>query len=500
VTIGPLAIGETGDLTLEAFEQVAIEGRRLAPIDSELLKQIDLTHRRMLGRLSSEPVYGINTGTGYLHDIRLSKSEQEAHQANLLLARAVGGPPYLERVEARALLLARLAGFLHGHAGISSQLCEFLVDRLNDDFVPAIPRSSIGCAGEVIPLSHAFQTFMGVGSVLTSSGSLQDASAALAERRVSPYQPAAKEGIALLAGAPGTLGLAIVRRRESSLLARQLLVAFACAIDAIRAPLSPYGASMARLAKDPLMDRVLQRLGALLAGAHPDHSRVQAPISLRVVPQVLVHLERTIGRLEEDAQRALAASDDSPAFIGGEFVSSGSFHAIGLAAGMDGLSIALAHAAELATQHIHRLLDHRFSGLPDQLTRHPGPQTGLTVVHKRAGGAVNELRRLAMPATVGLVDTSLGQEDAMTFAFEAAGKLRRVQELVRGVIACELLTTYQAWSLGDAGPAEGLADHFQLLKKTVPPIEVDRPLGVDIEAIIALLARGAFAGKVEGGV
>lgn len=90
------------------------------------------------------------------------------------------------------------------------------------------------------------------------------------------------------------------------------------------------------------------------------------------------------------------------------------------------------------------MLDGRFSGLPDQLTRRPGPQAGLVVVHKRVVGTIHELQRLAMPFSVGLVDTSLSQEDAMTFAFEAAQKLRRIEAPVREVMACELLTAHQA--------------------------------------------------------
>jgi histidine ammonia-lyase len=490
--VEPLIIRTPDDLDLEAVEQVALDGRRLAPIDAALLEELDVTHHRLLARLGSEPVYGVNTGTGYLQDIRLNEKEQQGHQRNLLLARAVGGEPYLDRGEARALVTARLAGFLRGHAGVTPELCTFLVDRLNDDFVPAIPRTMIGCAGEVIPLAHAFQTFIGVGSVISESGSMEDAALALAQRHVAPYQIAAKEGIALLAGAPGTSGLAVVRRRESKLVARQLLVVFACAIDALHAPLSAYSAPVGQLANDPQMEQVLRDLRILLAGSRQDPERVQAPVSFRVVPQVLTHVERTVGRLEEDVRRALGASDDSPAFVGDEFVTSGNFHAIGLAAAMDATSLALVQAAELAAQHIHRLLDHRFSGLPDQLTLRPGPQTGLTVVHKRAVGAASELRRLAMPASVGLVDTSLGQEDAMTFAFEAAEKLRRVHALVRDVMACELLTVYQAWSLG-AGPAAGLAEHFDILRRAVAPIEVDRPLGGDIAALIGLLDRGAFS-------
>jgi histidine ammonia-lyase len=277
-------------------------------------------------------------------------------------------------------------------------------------------------------------------------------------------------------------------------LARQLLVAAACAIDAIRAPLSPYSPAVARLAGDPLLGKVLGRLGVLLSGSQRDRTPLQAPVSFRVIPQVLSHLERTLGRLEEDIRRTLRADTDSPAFVDGEFVTSGEFHAVGLTADIDALCHALALAAELAGQHIHRLLDRRFSGLPDQLTSSPGPQAGLIVIQKRVVGALHELRRLVLPAGLGLADTSLGQEDAMAFSFEAAEKLSRAEGLVREVIACELLVARQAWFLRGEPIPIGLHDIYGDLCRVIPPIKEDRPLGGDITVLAGVLGSGTFSG------
>ncbi|MDQ2741984.1 MAG: aromatic amino acid lyase [Chloroflexota bacterium] len=485
-------VRQPADLTLEAFEQI-VWGGSLVVLDPALLHQVAASRARMMEVLEDgRDVYGVTTGMGYLAGVRLSEVEQQNHQANLLLGRAVGRPPFLERDEARAVLLARLAGFLSGHAGVAAELCQFLAERLNDDFVPAIPREAMGCAGEIIPLSHAFQTFIGVGEVVGADGVVQSAHDALAERGVAPYRPASKEGIALLAGAPAALALTAVHRRTAAVLSRQLLVATACAIDAMRAPLSPYDPAVAQLAGDLLMSRLLEQLGALLSGSDLERPAKQAPVSFRVIPQVLTHLERVRSRVEESVRRALAAVTDSPAFVDDRFVTNGGFHAIELAAGMDSLCIALVQAAELASQHIHRLLDHRFTGLPDQLTPLPGLHAGLVVVHKRVVGTINELRRLVMPATIGLMDTSLGQEDAMTFSFEAAEKLRRVESLLRDVIACQLLVVRQAWALRDGPVATGLHDHFVQLASAIPPVEQDRPLGSDIGVLVAMLHSGTF--------
>lgn len=127
----------------------------------------------------------------------------------------------------------------------------------------------------------------------------------------------------------------------------------------------------------------------------------------------------------------------------------------------------------------------------------PGFSCGLIVVQKRVVGVLNRLRRLAMPASIGLVDTSLGQEDAMTFGFEAAENLRRVEDLVRDVISCELLVARQAWALRGAGIPAGLLDTFEQLADVVEPVEQDRPLGPDLSKIVALLGSGGLAPEFE---
>ncbi len=492
-----ITIRRAADLDLKTIEDVALGGRPLR-LHPELLEELRRSHADMEGALvDGRRVYGVNTGMGYLAGKGLRGLEREKHQRNLLVGRAVGSPPFLPAQEARALLAARLINLTSPHTGATPELCRFVVDRLNDGFVPAVPREGLGCAGEIISLSHAFQTFIGIGQVLEPDGTVQDAAVALAERGVAPYEPAPKEGISLLAGSPGTIALAVARLRAARVLCRQLLASAACSIDALRAPLEVYGEHVDGLTGDRILVDVLRRLRVALRGSEEERSGEQAPVSFRVAPQVLAHVERTISRFAEDAERAIGSVSDSPVFVDGRFVATGAFHEVDLASGFDSLSAAFVRAAELSGQRIHRLLDGRFSGLPDQLTPNPGFSCGLIVVQKRVVGVLNRLRRLAEPASIGLVDTSLGQEDAMTFGFEAAENLRRVEELVRDVISCELLVARQAWALRGAGIPEGLSGIFEQFADAVEPVEADRPLGPDLTRIVALLERGGLAPKFD---
>jgi histidine ammonia-lyase len=492
-----ITIRRPADLDLRTIEDVAF-GMQPLRIHPELLEALRRSHGEMVAVLSrGERVYGVNTGMGYLAGTNLRGQDLKRHQRNLLLGRAIGSPPYLPAEEARAMMAARLINLTSSYTGVTPELCRFLVDRLNDGFVPAVPRGGVGSAGEVIPLSHAFQTFVGEGQVLDVHGGVKNAAIALAERGVEPYEPAAKEGIALLAGCPGAIALAIARRRGAEVLFRQLFTGAACSIDALRAPLGIYIERGNRLHADPVLFGVLLRLREALRGSAEERFRMQAPVSFRVAPQVLAHLERTVARFTEDIDRAIGSVTDSPAFVEGRFVATGSFHEVELAAGFDALGLALIRAAELSGQRVHRLLDGRFSGLPDQLTPNPGPSCGLIVVQKRVVGVLNQLRRLAAPASVGSADTSLGQEDAMTFAFEAAEKLRRVEELVRDVLACELLVARQAWALRGAGTPAGLKEVAGRLADAVEPVGEDRPLGYELTRLVGMLERGEFGPTFE---
>ena len=139
-------------------EAVAWGGERLA-LAPAALERVAAGQGELLARLAGGArVYGVNTGMGFFAAVDLDETAQAGHLGNLL----------------------------SGHAGVGPELCRFLCDRLNDGFTLAVPRRAVGCAGEVIPLAHAFQTLVGVGQVLGPDGEPRDAGAALAARGAAP--------------------------------------------------------------------------------------------------------------------------------------------------------------------------------------------------------------------------------------------------------------------------------------------------------------------------
>jgi histidine ammonia-lyase len=436
-----------------------------------------------------DPVYGVNTGMGALAGVRLSEAEQPAHQRNLLLARASGGPPWLDAADARALIAVRLRTFLSGDSGVSAALCQRLAGLLGQDFVPAIPRAAAGCAGEITPLAHAFGPLAGIGRVLGPPGGQPGppgagtvpAAEALRSRGLAEFALGPREGHALLAGIPGATALALRRLADARALESVMEAAAALSIAAAGAARDPYAAACAR--GDAVMAGMLGRLRAAI-GDDPEPRALQAPVSFRVVGPVLGHVLRACDALESAVGRALSGVTDSPAFLDGRFLGTAGFHGIDLGAHCDQLTAALAHAAEVATARVHRLLDARVTGLPAQLAPRPGPDTGLVTVHKRAAGEVHALRRLAVPASIGLIETSGGQEDVQSFAWESAEALRGALRHGHVVTACELLTAFQACSISQRPAPAGCRPMLGRLAEIIPPIDADRPFGEDIEAVL----------------
>jgi histidine ammonia-lyase len=252
-------------------------------------------------------------------------------------------------------------------------------------------------------------------------------------------------------------------------------------IAALQAPVDPYLSACAR--GDDVLAAVLGQIRALIEPAAP-RRKLQAPVSFRVTGPVLAQVERAACALSAAIDRALGGVTDSPAFLDGRFVSTAGFHGIDLAAQCDHLTVAITHAAEVAAARIHRLLDSRITGLPAQLADQPGPQAGLVAVHKRAVGEVHAMRRLALPTAVGLIETSGGQEDVQSFAWEAAVNLRAALSRARAVAAAEALTAFRAASLAGRPLPPGSETLLGTLSKIVKPIEGDRQFGADIELLL----------------
>ena len=444
-------------------------------------------------------VYGVTTGLGYLTDRRLDLEDQNALQRSLLLARASGFGPPLPADVVRGAMLLRLTGFLSGYAAVSAGLCRFLLDRLNDGWAPVVPNGPYGASGEIAPLAHLFQTFIGEGHVREGDVVVL-AATALERRGLQPYEPLPKEGGALLNGAPFATALGMHLADRMRVLLEQAHADAALATELVHASTRPYSRRLGALSRDPAQQRVHERLLELLEGGPAFEDALQAPASFRVVPQVHGAVLRQLETFEARLEAALGAVTDSPLILPAEgdepagAYPSGGFHAAAEALALDGLAIGVAQLTNLLEKRLHRLLDARFSGLPEQLAVDPGKQAGVVSLHKAVVALAAENRLLAAPASAQAFDTSTGQEDLQAFEFLAADKLSRALDNLELAFACELVALRQGFFLrGEPPPQPRLARLLAKLEAQVEPIVVDRTLTGDVERVRALVRAGSLA-------
>jgi histidine ammonia-lyase len=490
---------ELGDRGLTRVEYDRIVAGELVSLDPVALARLQDTRAKMLAHIATGvPAYGVTRGLGHLAGVAVSTDDQDELQASLLTARAAGFREPLPADIVRGAMLVRLTGFLHGPSGVTPTLCQVIADRLNGGWTPVVPGGPYGAAGEIGPLAHLFQTITGEGKVVVDGGE-RSAAEALAFAGVEPYKPQSKEGIALINGSPFATALGISLAERAGRLVGETTTAAALGLALTRSGARALSPRVGSLTGDAFSLQVQVRLAALLAGAEVWGDRAQPPVSARVVPQVHGAALRTLASLDALLDSRLRGTTDSPLYLhadGGEesgFYPSGAFHAIDVVIGLESLADAVCHVLNLLEKRLHRLLDARFSGLPDQLTMRPGVQAGVVALHKTVAGLAAEARVLAVPASLAAIDTSSGQEDVQSFTFLVAERVGRLLDTLEDALACELVALRQAAHLADDRVEGGeLGDVVRLLAEAIEPVELDRSLSEDVERARALVVAGAI--------
>ncbi len=157
------------------------------------------------------PAYGISTGFGALATRHIAPELRAQLQKSLVRSHAAGSGPEVEREVTRALMLLRLSTLATGHTGVRPETAQLLADLLTHGITPVVREyGSLGCSGDLAPLAHCALALMGEGEVRDATGTLMPAAEALAAAGLTPVELEAKEGLALINGTDGMLGMLVM--------------------------------------------------------------------------------------------------------------------------------------------------------------------------------------------------------------------------------------------------------------------------------------------------
>ncbi len=454
------------------------------------------------------PAYGISTGFGALATRHIHPDLRAKLQVSLIRSHAAGSGPEVEREVVRALMLLRLRTLATGRTGIRPVTAETMAALLNAGITPVVYEfGSLGCSGDLAPLAHVALALTGEGEVRNAAGELVPAAAALAAADIEPVTLAAKEGLALINGTDGMLGMLVLAMTDLRELLRTADVAAAMSVEAQLGTDRVFAADLQALRPHPGQAVSAANLRALLAdspimASHrgPDCTRVQDAYSLRCSPQVAGAARDTLAHAELVATRELAAAVDNPVVLpDGRVESNGNFHGAPLAYVLDFLAIPIADLASMSERRTDRMLDvARSHGLPAFLADDPGVDSGHMIAQYTQAAIVSELKRLAVPAGVDSIPSSAMQEDHVSMGWSAARKLRRAIDGLARVLAVELLTAARALDLRAPlrpGPATGAV--VAALRAHVPAPGADRFLAPDIAAAVDLVRAGSLVAAAE---
>jgi histidine ammonia-lyase len=500
--VQPVQLGPK-PLTREDVQAVA-RGGVLVEIP-ETTRELVASARAHIERLATaeQPTYGVSTGFGALAVRHIPPDRRTALQRSLIRSHAAGAGPEVEREVVRALQLLRLRTLSTGHTGVRPETVEAMAAMLNAGITPVVHEyGSLGCSGDLAPLSAAALALMGEGMVRDADGELVEAGVALRKAGIEPVVLAEKEGLALINGTDGMLGMLVLATSDLRDLLDVADLTAAMSVEALLGTDRVFAADLHALRPHPGQSASAARMTALLSGSEimeshrgPDCTRVQDAYSLRCSPQVHGAARDTVAYAETVADRELASVIDNPVVLAdGRVESNGNFHGAPIAYVLDFLAIPVADVAGIAERRTDRMLDvNRSHGLPPFLADDPGVDSGHMIAQYTQAAIVSELKRLAAPASVDSIPSSAMQEDHVSMGWSAARKLRKAVDGLTTVLAVELLTAARALDLrAPLKPAPATAAAVAKLRETVQGPGPDRHLAPEIAAAEALIRSGAL--------
>lgn len=449
---------------------------------------------------SETPVYGVSTGFGALAATYIPAERRAELQLSLIRSHAAGMGPRVEEEVVRAMMLLRARSLAMGYSGARPEIVDAYLGMLDAGITPVVHEyGSLGASGDLAPLAHIALALVGEGTV-TVAGADRPAADALREANVEPVLLRAKEGLALINGTDGILGMLILALHDLEIILATADVIAAMTVESLLGTDQAFRAELVALRPQPGQQVAAANMRLVLAGSeivgshrHND-VRVQDAYSLRCTPQVHGAARDTWTHVSHIAENELRSAIDNPMVLpDGTVASCGNFHGAPVALGCDFLSIAAAEIGSIAERRLDRMLDPaRSHGLPAFLTEDPGVSSGYMIAHYTAVSMAAENRRLAAPASVDSMPTSAMQEDHVSMGWGAARKLRTVVDNVARILAVEMLAACQALELRNPlSPGPVAAAVLGLVRQKIDHLGSDRTLAPELETATNLVRSGA---------
>jgi phenylalanine aminomutase (D-beta-phenylalanine forming) len=490
-------------------------------IDDSVRARVQASRRTLEKFVAEERViYGVNTSMGgfvnYLVPVTMARELQE----NLLNAVATNVGDHLDDVTVRAIMTSRIVSLSRGNSAISLGNLDKLIAIRNSGVVPCVPeKGSLGTSGDLGPLAAIALVCIGQGKARLD-GEVLPGAEALRRVGIEPMELSFKEGLALINGTSGMVGLGSLNIQRAQRLLQTYLLVSALSVEALAGKTKPFDPRVHKLKPHKGQQKVAQFLWDtladstlavdeldtehLLSGEMGDNAKagsqsIEDAYSIRCTPQILGPVVDSLAAIEQTVEDELNSSNDNPLVPPdeAEVFHNGHFHGQYVAMAMDHLAIALTTLMNLSNRRIDRYLDKSNSeGLPAFLcNENPGLRLGLMGGQFMTASLTAETRAKAMPMSIQSLSSTGDFQDIVSFGFVAARRAREVLDNVAYVVAFELLCACQAVDIrGTEGLSAATRRLYEQTREVVPYLDHDVTITDYVEELAERLVTGQGLG------
>ena len=395
-------------------------------------------------------IYGVNTGLGDLHNVTVNPEDVAKYSLEMLIDHSIGIGDYAPDDWVRAAMLIRAHQLSLGYSGVRSQIVERLIQFLNLNITPLVPKyGSVGASGDLIPLAHIALALLGKGLVKYRNEIINSADV-LRMLGLDELKLSYKEALSLINGTSYSASLASLGIWDAYILIKAVIAVIILMIEASRASIQPlsievnsiklhHGESeVARVIQESLSD----------SGNINTSGRVQDPYSIRCIPQVLGPILDSLAWSLRNTMNEVNSVSDNPVVINGNVYSTCHFHGQYLALSTDLLNISLATLGNILERQIAQLMRREINNASNYLANGPW-RVGLMLTQYAAASLAARLRELASPSIIHNIPTSGLQEDVNSMSVNSAIKLHEINSLLRWLTSLLAYVSYSVISVNN---------------------------------------------------
>ena len=442
----------------------------------------------------SDPVYGVTTGFGALHNKTISTKDLSALQKNLVMSHACGTGDEISSEIVKLMILLKIQALSHGFSGSQVKTVQRLVDMFNNNIIPIVYQfGSLGASGDLAPLAHMSLPIIGLGDVYYN-GEKTTTKEVYKKLGWEAIELKSKEGLALLNGTQFMSAFGVYCTLKVWKLSQLADIIGALSLEAFDGRLEPFHELIQQIRPHYGQIKTARRIRYILENSElisRTKKHVQDPYSFRCIPQVHGASKDSINYVSYVFKKEINSVTDNPTIFPDEdlIISAGNFHGQPLALALDNLCIAMAELGNISERRTYQLISG-LRELPAFLVANPGLNSGFMIPQYTAASMVSKNKQLSTPASVDSIESSAGQEDHVSMGANAATKAYRVAENIERILAIELFTAAQALEFRrPAKTSPFLEDFVRKYREVVPFIENDTIMYPHIASSIDFLQK-----------